>query len=121
MLVYGKSDNLSIRTQLYSTRLLPLEERKVVIGQRIAQDTSRSLFVSIKDKFAMEEYQEVELMCDRYAAAKVSEIFKRITEQNMDVLDDVRKMLMNKEPERFEDKGAGYIRKYMEAYAAKHG
>ena len=121
MFVYGKTDNLSIRGQLYQTRSMPLAQRKEVLAERIAHDTGRSLAVNIAPKFEEGEAAEMEELCERYAKVKVDTMFEKIGESNLDVLDDLRRVLMEREPERFADKGSAYIRKYMTAYIDRYG
>ena len=118
MYVYGKSNTLSVRGQLYSNRNLDIEQRKAQVAARIAQDTSRAVYMSLKDRIAD---PALEGLCDRYAKAKVAEIFKRIDDSNLDVLDDIRRMMMEREPDKFTNKDEARIIKYMESYAGKHG
>ena len=121
MYVYGKSDNLSVRGQLYSTRTLPVIERKKILAERIAHDTGRALSTNIASKFSEDEEAVVSSLCEQYAKVKVDTMFEKIGESNLDVLDDLRRVLMEREPERFADKGSAYIRKYMQAYIDRYG
>ena len=118
MYAYGKSKTLSVRTQLYSNRNLDIEQRKAQIAARISQDTAKSLFVSLKNRISDPDLEEA---CTRYATAKVTEVFKRIDASNLDVVDDIRRMMMEREPSKFADKDEDRIVKYMLNYAGKHG